>query len=126
MKLLLNEMLPHAVAEQLRRLGHDVVVAAEAEQAPRYAGVPDAIVLARAQADGRTVVTDNARDYVPLASAYESRGEPYRGVVYAPSSRFDRSEPGVAGALVRALDDLLRSLPPEGEPFNRQRWLKRP
>ena len=63
MKLLLNEMWTPAIALGLRRLDLDVVAITERDQAPRYAGVTDDQVFARAQEDGRTIVTDNVADY---------------------------------------------------------------
>jgi predicted nuclease of predicted toxin-antitoxin system len=37
LKLLLDEMLPHRIADQLRQRGHDVIAATEAEHEARYA-----------------------------------------------------------------------------------------
>lgn len=119
---MLDEMLPHAIAEQLRRRGHDVVAATE--DPDRYSSIPDDEVLSRAQEDRRAVVTDNLADFVPLASAYERGGERYYGVIYATRNRFDRSEPGTVGALVRALDHFLRERPGD-DPLNQQHYLER-
>ena len=77
----------------------------------RYRGVSDDEFFARAQEDGRVVVTDNVRDFMSLAAAYESRGETHRGVVLALRPAFDRARPGVVGEMVRALSALAAEWP---------------
>jgi len=61
-KLVLNEMWSSKIAVELRRRGFDVMSATETGAASRYSGVPDDVVLLRAQEDGRAVVTDNIAD----------------------------------------------------------------
>ena len=54
MKLLLDEIWPPRIADQLRRRGHDVVAVAEYAE---LRGQPDTVIWAVAQEQGRTVVT---------------------------------------------------------------------
>ena len=54
-----DENFPLPAVEALRRLGHDVLTAAEAGQAGQ--GVPDDAVLAYAHARGRAVLTHNRK-----------------------------------------------------------------
>ncbi len=63
-RLYSNENFPRPVVDELRRLGHDVVTALEAEQANR--GLSDAEVLAFAIREGRAVLTINRDDFVRL------------------------------------------------------------
>ena len=126
MKLLLNEMWSHEIAAQVRRRGHDVIAATEPEHAARYRQVEDDVVFARVQEDERAIVTDNIKDYETARLAYERRGEPHHGVIYALSPPFDRHQPeAVIGLIVRALDHFLRSLPPGHEPLNMAHLLVR-
>lgn len=63
MRLLLDEMYPRRLAEQLRAEGHDVVAVVEL---PDLVGREDAEVTRWAREHGRVVVTENVVDYVPL------------------------------------------------------------
>ncbi|SFP89163.1 Mut7-C RNAse domain-containing protein [Geodermatophilus dictyosporus] len=63
MRLLLDEMYPRRLAEQLRAAGHDVVAVVEL---PDLVGREDVEVARSAQETGRIVVTENVRDYAPL------------------------------------------------------------
>jgi Domain of unknown function (DUF5615) len=106
-KLLLNEMWSDRIARELRRRGYDVLAATELPN--RYRGVPDDEVFRRAQEDGRTLVTDNVRDFVTILADYEARRATHHGVVFALRPRFDRSAPRVTGRMVRALTAYLDS-----------------
>jgi Domain of unknown function (DUF5615) len=99
-KLLLDEMIPSAVAVQLRRRGYDVVAVSER---PDLRSLPDAQVFAAAQAEGRVVVTRDRVDYLGIDRAQREAGLTHAGLVLV-SSRFP--EPAV-GRLVNALTELL-------------------
>ena len=58
MRLLLDELFPAAVAQQLRTRGHDVVSIHDPVYR-RLEGAPDAEVFATAVAEERVVVTEN-------------------------------------------------------------------
>ena len=125
MRLLLDEMWSARIAVQLRRRGFDVVAVTEPEYADRYRNTEDELVFARAQEDGRAVVTDNVVDFESIRIGYEARAEAHHGLIYATAPHFDRNQPAaVIGQMVQALDQLLRSLPAEHEPFNRAHWLR--
>lgn len=82
--------------------------------------MPDELVFARAREDGRTVVTDNVADFSVLVARASSRGESHPGVVFALRPAFDRSQPGIVGAMTRALGRLLRT----GEPIRGAHFLR--
>jgi hypothetical protein len=113
-----------AIATELRRRGHDVVAINEPDAARRYAGIPDDEVFAKAQEDGRAIVTDNVADYERVRADWESRGTGHYGVVYALDPPFNRHRgTAVIGQMVRALDRFLTS--GEGEaPLNRSHVLR--
>ncbi len=62
MLLYMDEDFAFPAVEQLRVRGHDVLTAQEDGQA----AMPDAVILARAYALGRVVLTHNRRHYVRL------------------------------------------------------------
>jgi predicted nuclease of predicted toxin-antitoxin system len=74
MKLLLDEMYTHVVAEQLRARGHDVASLHD----PDYRaleGEPDEEVWACSIADGRALVTENVRDFRRIEALALAQGE---------------------------------------------------
>jgi hypothetical protein len=126
MKLLLDEMWTPAIAQELRRRGFDVVAINEREQAARYAGVPDDVVFARAQHDGRTIVTDNISDFELARRSWESSGHVHEGIINALNPPFNRHRgKALVGAMVRALEYFLRSPAAQPRPFNRVHYLQR-
>jgi hypothetical protein len=60
-RLYSNENFPRRTVELLRTMGHDVLTAAEADQANR--GIADRAVLEFATEAGRAVLTLNRRDF---------------------------------------------------------------
>jgi len=110
LRLLLDEMYAPAIAAELRARGHDVISANDAGHA-LPTGASDADVLAAAQRDERTPVTENVRDYRPLESALLADGSHHAGLVYTTNRQFPRGDPATMGRLVHALDALLRAAP---------------
>lgn len=125
MKLVLDEMWPPAIAEQLRHRGHDVIAAQEPDHHPRYGGISDELLFERAQEHERTVVTDNIDDYEPLVAGCEQHGIVHHGVVFCSSRQFDRSDPRTVGRLVDALGAFLTAQASTSTPFNQRHWLRR-
>jgi predicted nucleic acid-binding protein len=67
--LLLDEMFSDDIARQLHVKGHDVIsVVAD----PALVGLPDDQILAHATTQGRTLVTANIKDFVPLDGSYRA------------------------------------------------------
>lgn len=97
MRFLVDEMFGAEVALRLARSGHEAQHVAEAG----LAGAPDRDVLARAVAEDRVVVTENAADFVPLLEERSAAGLPLTAVVVA----LKRSLPRGPGAMNRALAD---------------------
>jgi Domain of unknown function (DUF5615) len=104
-KALLDEMMPPAVAEQLRGRGRDVV--AVADQAD-LRSLPDRNIFAFAQSEGRVVVTRDAADYLEIERERRASGEAHAGLVLV-STRF---APAAVGPVVKALDALLSAPQP--------------
>jgi predicted nuclease of predicted toxin-antitoxin system len=107
-RLLLDEMLGGAIAEQLRSRQHDVVAVVED---PSMTGLSDDEILANAAALGRAVVTLNIRDFVVLGERWRSAGRSHPGLVLVSTRTFPQDSAFI-GALVTALDKLLVDDPP--------------
>ena len=99
-RLLLDEMLAPAIAEQLRDRGHDVAAVTEW---PHLTGVADEQVLELAAGEARSVVTLNIVDFAALESVWNASNRSHAGIVYVATSTFPQNK-GFIGALVRALD----------------------
>ena len=98
--LLLDEMFSLAIAEELRRRGHDVIaVAAE----PQIRAMTDADLLTWSADHARRLVTENVKDFRPLLNAGEASGP---GLLCTSSRRFPRSR-GAVSVLIKALDGWL-------------------
>jgi hypothetical protein len=114
LRLLLDEMYPSLIASELRTRGHDVVSVHESPGS----GTSDEQVLDHARSDGRAVVTENVRDYRPLAEALLAAGDSHAGLVFTTEKRWPRTDPG---ALITALDALLAST--SEQPVDAEIWL---
>lgn len=103
MKLLLDEMHAAAVAVELRSRGVDAIAITEH---PELRGTDDAPLLAWAAAEQRVVVTENVRDFAPIAAGWSQRQQPHPGFVFTNRDRFHRASKGYVGTLTRALEAL--------------------
>lgn len=107
MRLWLDEMLSAAVAQELRRLGHDVCAVQEPEQ--RWAwGLEDAEQLEAAVRQGRALVTYNLRDFIPLSQQWAEARREHMGIALIHPRTVS---PEDIGGLVRRLSTLLDKHP---------------
>jgi hypothetical protein len=124
-RLLLDEMWTPTIALELHKRDFDVIAIGEPAYAGRYAGISDDDVFARAQDDGRVVVTDNIADYEQARRDWESRGRAHHGLVYALNPSFNRHRgERVIGQMVNALAHFLVSPDAAQEPLNRAHYLR--
>jgi hypothetical protein len=103
-KLLVDEMYMPAIADQLRRRGHDVLAV---KAVPGAAGMKDPALLGWAHENGRAVLTENVADFLLLHVAALQSGDRHWGIVFASNDAFPRAKASTVGALVKALDRLL-------------------
>jgi Domain of unknown function (DUF5615) len=96
-------MLSSAIAEQLRTRGHDVVAVTEDAS---FLGVADDQVLEMATTAGRSHVTANIKDFIPLDHQRMAAGHAHGGLVLVSAKTFPQ-DLGFIGAIVTALDRLL-------------------
>jgi hypothetical protein len=124
-KVVVDEMWTPTIAAELRKRHFDVIAVNEPAHAGRYAGILDDEVFARAQTDGRAIVTDNIPDYEKARLDWEAHGAAHHGVIYALNPPFNRHRgDAVIGQMVRALEHFLSSPEAAEEPFNRAHYLR--
>ena len=85
MRLLLDEMYPRRLAEQLRSAGFDVIAVVEV---PELVGSSDADIARQGLRDGRTVVTENVVDFALLDV------EAHAGLLLVNARRWPRTPNG--------------------------------
>ena len=120
MRLLLDEMLSPAVADELAKLGHDAAAVASRAD-PREQ--PDGTVLAAARDEDRAIVTADIGGFRRLATAEAAAGRAPPPLILLHSRPWPgRNLSGAARRLVTALDALLAS----GAGVEGEHWLQPP
>jgi len=110
-KLLLDEHIWEGLAAALRERGYDVVHLNHTE----HRGMDDEPLLVWATEQSRAVLTNNHRDFVPLARAWYETGRTHAGIVLSIQLP--------PGELLRQTTNLLQSLT-ANELANTVRWLQ--
>jgi predicted nuclease of predicted toxin-antitoxin system len=105
-KALLDEQLSAQIAVLLRQRGYDVVAVVDRAD---LVGRSDRMILEVASSELRAVVTDNIKDFRPLAAERLARGQGHGGLILLPTSR-TRTRAAVA-ALADAIESVLRDHP---------------
>jgi hypothetical protein len=103
--LLLDEMFPAAMAEQLCAKGHDVRAVVTTAN---FAGLPDEEILIGAAEAGRALVTANIKDFMPIDARYRAIGRSHSGLIMVANKTFPQNRSYVA-AITSALNALLAS-----------------
>lgn len=106
MRALLDEQLSPQIAALLQQRGHDVVAVVERAD---LTGRGDRTILDTATSELRAVVTNNIKDFRPLAAEWLAQGRTHAGLILLPSSR-TRTRSAVV-ALADAIDGVLREHP---------------
>ncbi len=104
MKALLDEHLSPQIAALLRQRGYDITAVADR---PDLLAHSDRAILETATNELRAVVTNNIKDFRPLASERLARGQTHSGLILLPSTR---TRAAVA-ALADAIESVLRDHP---------------
>jgi hypothetical protein len=83
-KALLDEQLSPQIAALLRQVGYDVVAVAERHD---LVGSSDRTLLDIASSEGRAVITNNVKDFRPLAAERLAQGRNHAGLILLPATR---------------------------------------
>ncbi len=122
MRVLLDEMYPPSIAEQLRGRGHDVEAVTGR---PELRALADPEVFAVAQRERRAVLTENIADFSTIADGHDRRGDPHHGLVLVDPGRYPRGRERTVGRIVTALERLLGEHPGD-EPGSLREHLEAP
>jgi predicted nuclease of predicted toxin-antitoxin system len=119
MRLLLDEMLSPAIAQELRSRGHDVLAVAGDRDRE---GMSDPDIMALARNEHRAVVTNNLCDYRPLHHEAITPGGPgHYGMIFMPGTY--RRTKADTGRIIAALQRILAQYPGEEDLANGESWL---
>lgn len=116
MRALLDEQLSPQIAALLRQRGYDVVAVSERDE---LVGRSDRVILDVAFAEARAVITNNIKDFRPLAAQRLARGQNHGGLILLPSKR-TRNRAAVEG-LADAIETVLKAEPDGLE--SSERWI---
>jgi Domain of unknown function (DUF5615) len=118
-KLLLDEHYSPEIARQLRTRGHDVVAVTERAD---LVGLSDDELLRRMAQERRAIMTNNVKDFMPLASRAAVAADDHYGLLFTS----DRSLPrgiGTIGRFVDALNGFLQRHEGGDSYRNKVQWL---
>lgn len=102
MKLALHHHYSTVIARELRDIRHDVVAAVERG----WDREADDRLLALCSREGRARLTNNVRDFVPMAGAWSEAGQEHAGIVLTTDGHVPRRM-GAVGDAIRVLDAFL-------------------
>lgn len=106
MRALLDEQLSAEIALELGRRGCDVEAVTERRE---LIGRPDEQLLELAGREDRAMITNNIRDFRPLAAQRLAQGKGHAGLILLPATR-TRSR-GAVGWLANAIEAIMKAHP---------------
>ncbi len=118
MRFLIDEMYPPVLTAGLVERGVDAQAVVLRED---LRGQPDPVVFATAQAERRAVVTENVRDFLPLAADIVTRGGRHHGLVCCSPKTYPRGRHTTITTLTAVLERLASQRPGD-EPMSEIRW----
>jgi len=117
-KLLLDEHYANEIAAKLRAAGHDVATVSERG----LRGIDDEPLLALSSSEDRALLTNNARDFMPIVSRWTTSGMDHCGVLLTSDASMPRGK-NTIGLYVRTLQALMDTNPDPTALANQVRWL---
>lgn len=102
MKLALDHHYSTVISRELRDIRHDVVAAVERG----WDREADDRLLALCALEGRALLTNNVRDFVPMARAWSEAGREHAGIILTTDGHLPRRMGAVVDA-IRVLDAFL-------------------
>ena len=119
MKLLLDEHYSPAIARQLRTRGHDVVAVAERAD---LVSLSDDDLLRRMAQERRAIMTNNVKDFMPLANRAAQGDDDHYGLLFTSDKSMPRRSDAI-GRVVNALEAFLQRHQSEDSYRNQVQWL---
>jgi GAF domain-containing protein len=117
-RALLDEQLSGRIAQLLRERGLDVEAVVERSDLLQ---APDHDVIAVAAREGRAVVSNNIKDFRPLAAERVSDSRGHAGLILLPAGRSRSRSREATGALADAIEAVMRAHP-DGIP-SAEHWI---
>jgi hypothetical protein len=118
-RLLLNEHYSSEIARQLRTRGHDVVAVAERAD---LVGLSDDQLLRRMAQERRAIMTNNVKDFMPLATRAALWADDHYGLLFTSDKSMPRGSDAI-GRVVDGLDAFLQRHQGEDSYRNQLQWL---
>jgi hypothetical protein len=118
-RLLLDEHYSPEIARRLRARDHDVVAAAERAD---LVGLGDDDLFRRMAREERAIMTNNVKDFVPLANRAAVDGEDHDGLLLTSDKSMPRRLDAI-GHVVEALHEFLTRQQAKDSCRNQVRWL---
>lgn len=118
MRLALDHHYSPGIAELLRLRGHDVMAAME----QGWEREDDEPLLTRCVEASRTLLTNNARDFVIIARSWTAEARSHTGLIFTSDARMSRSRDSV-GRYVEALHEVMGVHPGPHALRDRVLWL---
>jgi len=113
-RLLLGEHYANEIAAGLRAAGYDAVTVSERQ----LTGIDDEPLLTLASSEQRALLTNNARNFMPIVSRWALSGEDHCGLLLTSDSSMPRGK-GTIGFYIQTLRALMDAHPLA----NQVRWL---
>jgi len=118
LRLLLDEQDSAEIAARLRSDGYDV---ASVHQLG-LGGIADRPLLETAATEERALVTNNVRDFAPIAVSWAAEGRDHHGLIFTSDRSLPRSR-NTIGLFVDVLRRLLDAEPAADALPNQVRWV---
>lgn len=118
MKLLLDEHYADEIAAGLRTAGQDATTVSERG----LKGTDDEPLLELAASENRALLTNNARDFVPIVKRWATSGQEHCGLILTSDQRMPRSK-HATGLCITILRGLMDANPGARALVNQVRWL---
>ena len=118
MKLLIDEQYADEIAAELWAVGHGAVTVSEQQ----IKSIDDEPLLELAWSENRALLTNNARDFLPIVVRWATSGRDHCGLLLTSDSSMPRHK-GTIGVYVRTLRAIMEANPAPRALANEVRWL---
>lgn len=118
MRLLIDEHYANEIAAELRSAGHDAVTVSELQ----IKSIDDESLLELASSENRALLTNNARDFMPIVGCWATSGRDHCGLLLTSDRSMPRHK-GTISVYVRTLRMIMEGNSGLRALENEVRWL---